>query len=83
MDLSGWKEFFNTSGALIGMISALITALSAIAAYRLKKIEKASAAGVPVKLLSLKEQRSLNWNLLILKIFAWGTIIFFRCGSAS
>jgi hypothetical protein len=79
MDLAdfAWKDFFSAFGALIGMISALITALGAMAAYKLKKTEKATAAGTPVKLLSLKEQRSLNWTVLTIKTSAYGTMIFF------
>jgi hypothetical protein len=77
LDDFAWKDLFGTFGALIGMISALITALGTMAAYKLKKAEKTAAPGTPVRILSLKEQRSLNWTVLIIKIAGYGTIILF------
>jgi hypothetical protein len=70
-----WKDAFAAIAAFVGMISALVTALGAVAAYKLKRAEKPKIEGVPVTILSLKERRSLNWSALIVKIFGYATII--------
>jgi hypothetical protein len=49
------------------MISALVTALGTIAAYKLKKTERVLVTGTPVKILSLKDRRSFRY-VSILKI---------------
>jgi hypothetical protein len=71
-----WKDFFAAGGAFIGLVSALITALGTLAAYKLKKAEKPTIAGGTVKLLSLKEQRSLNSTARFLKILGYCSIVF-------
>ena len=78
MDLADftWKDFFGAFGALVGVISALITAIGSMAAYKLKKAERSAVTGTPVKILSLKEQRSFNGTLLTIKIAGYGMIIF-------
>ena len=70
-----WKDVFTAVGALIGLISALVTALGAIAAYKLKKAEKPAVVGATVKILSLKEQRSLDWSVAVVKIVGYGWIV--------
>src|SRR5882724_5557153 len=71
-----WKDIFTAAGAFVGMISALITALGTIAAYKLKNAENPIVvSGATVKILSLKEQRSLNWNVLLLKIICYSWLI--------
>jgi hypothetical protein len=62
-----WKDVFTAFGAFVGMISALVTALGTIAAYKLKKTERVPVTGTPVKILSLKDRRSFRY-VSILKI---------------
>ena len=70
-----WSNIFTVAGAIIGMITALITTVGAVAAYKLQKSQKPSVAGGAVKLLSLKEQRSLSGGVLLLRIVGCFTII--------
>lgn len=71
-----WKDAFGTIAAFIGLISACVTALGTIITYKLKKSEKTAAATGAVKILSLKERRSRDWNREIVKYGAYFGLIF-------
>jgi hypothetical protein len=71
-----WKDAFGTLGAFVGMISAVVTTIGVIAAYKLKKAESVSPAAEAVQLLSLQERRSLNWAAAVFKASAYGGVVF-------
>jgi hypothetical protein len=65
-----WKDVFTTFGAFVGLISALITTLGVVAAYKLKRAEKVAITGTPVQILSFKEKRSFRFAAIV-KIAAY------------
>lgn len=69
-----WKDLLTAVGALVGLISALVTAAGTIAAYKEKKAERAVAAGQPIRILSLKDRRAPNLIVLMVKVIGYATI---------